>query len=323
MILMITLLKNQMHIIYAKKWEELRMTQPKSSLWISEFTEEAKAITEPEIGLKILATIDERNWPHLTLITFNKAKTLNQVVWGQFTEGLSKRNVQVNPNQGVFYMNTTMPFKFVQVKMQLEYILHEGEDCEAFSRGAMLRYMTYTNVHTCYYNKVIKASLIRPLGLIGIIRGFLTNLITKGGVRSKNPEKKLPDLSMIIFNQMTSVKVISYIDSDGYPIIIPVFGLRAPDQSRLVFPLSQFGDELKCIPVNTKLAIYGVVTNNLELTNMEVVGTFTGFIKSRSLFQYGIIEIEEVYNSMPPLNGIIYPKLEVRPKITSFPTELT
>ena len=48
-----------------------------------------------------------------------------------------------------------------------------------------------------------------------------------------------------------------------------------------------------------------------------IKGKFTGFQKARGI-TFGIIEVEEVYNSMPPLAGNVYPKLEVRPKVTDF-----
>ncbi|MHA1167782.1 MAG: hypothetical protein ACTSRU_08175 [Candidatus Hodarchaeales archaeon] len=285
--------------------------------WLAEFTQEAYDLTQPEIGLKLIATIDPRGWPHVTMISFNRAKTPTQVVWGQFVEGLSKKFVRENPKQGIFYMNAEMPFKFVQVKVDLDHIRHEGEDCDQFSRGAMLRYMTYTNVHTCYYSNVRAVTDVRKMGLGGIVKGSLTDLIAKGGGKARNPEDKLTTFGHSIFNQMTSVKVISYIDSDGYPILIPCMGLRAPDRSRLIFPLSQFKADLEQIPRSSKVSVYVVVSENLELTNMLVKGTFTGFSKFRR-FKYGVIEIDEIYNSMPPLPGVIYPEIQVRPKVTDF-----
>ncbi|MFX0091199.1 MAG: hypothetical protein ACFFBD_05495 [Candidatus Hodarchaeota archaeon] len=293
------------------------MESKEMPVWNSEFSQEAIELTQPEIGLKLIATVDPRGWPHITMISFNRAKTPTQVVWGQFTEGTSKKNVLENPKQGIFYMNAAMPFKFVQVKADFDYTKEGGEDCEQFSRGALFRYMTYANVHRCYYNKVIGVTKVRDLPVSGIIKGFLTDLIAAGGTKSQKPKTKLPEYGCEIFNQMTSAKVISFIDNDGYPLIIPCFGLRAPDHSKLVFPLSQFGQELAQVPKEANVAAFVVVSENLELTNIHVNGTFTGFRKSRG-FRFGIIEIDEVYNSMPPLHGIIYPEIQSRPKVTDF-----
>lgn len=287
-------------------------------IWHDKFVEDAQKLTLPEIGLKMIATIDDRGWPHLTMISFNIAKTPTQVVWGQFTEGKSKEFVRKTKKQGMFYMNANPPFKFVQAKVFFENLKHEGEDCENFSRGQMLRYMTYTNVHTCYYNKVIAATEIRGLSMGGIVKGFLAQAISKGAAKSDDPKDKLSNFGFELFNQMTSAKLISYIDpEDGYPIIIPCFQLRAPDKSKLVLPYSHFKADLEEIPVGAHVSIFGVVSDNLELTNQMINGRLTDIKKLRGI-KNGIIEIDEIYNSMPPLAGVIYPKLETRPKVTDF-----
>lgn len=287
-------------------------------VWQEEFNEEAKNLTLPEIGLKMVATIDPRGWPHLTMISFNIAKTSSQVVWGQFTEGKSKQYVTETKKQGMFYMTANPPFKFVQAKVEFEHLKHEGEDCERFSRGQMLRYMTYTNVHTCFYNRVIKATGVQDLSMFGIVKGFLAQAISKGGAKADNPEEKLTDFGFSLFNQMTSAKMISYIDpEDGFPVIIPCFQLRAPDKSRLMLPFSHFKEKLERIPLNSHIAAYGVVSDNLELTNQMINGRLTEIRRIRGI-KCGIIEIDEIYNSMPPLAGIIYPKLDKRPKVTDF-----
>ncbi|MFW9993714.1 MAG: hypothetical protein ACFFD4_16830 [Candidatus Odinarchaeota archaeon] len=293
------------------------MNSKKFPEWHSEFSQEAYEITQPEIGLKLIATIDQRGWPHITMIAFNKAKNTGQIVWGQFTEGTSKKNVLENSKQGFFYMNANRPFKFIQAKADFDYLKRGGEDCEAFSRGRMLRYNTYVNVHTCYYSIVKAVTSVRNLGLAGILKGILNDVIATGKAKIKDSEDKLPKFGHQILNQTTSVKAISYIDTDSYPVIIPCFGLRAPDRSRVIFPLSQFKDELEQISKGARVAVFVVVSENLELTSIMINGTFTGFERFRGL-RYGIIEIDEIYNSMPPLNGVIYPKIETRPKVMEF-----
>ncbi|MHA1340725.1 MAG: hypothetical protein ACTSRZ_11400 [Promethearchaeota archaeon] len=289
--------------------------------WLPEFTKEAQKFTLPEIGLRLLCTIDDRGWPHLTLISFNIAKTPNLVVWGQFTEGLSKKYVLKTKKQGILYMNEKPPLKFVLAKVLFDHFEEGGEDCERFSRGKLLRYMTYVNVYKAYYNKVIAATELQNYPLSAIIKGHLIQLISKSGLKSKgnNVEEKLNDFGYDLFNQMTSAKFIAYIDpSDGYPVIIPCFQLRAPDKSKLAFPYTPFRNYLEQIPLNAHVAVFGIVSENFESLNLMINGRLTKKVKSIG-FDWGIIEIDEIYNSMPPLHGVIYPKLEVREKITDFP----
>ncbi|MHA1270908.1 MAG: hypothetical protein ACTSPY_14030 [Candidatus Helarchaeota archaeon] len=284
-------------------------------IWKSSLSEEAFNLTQIEYAAKLISTIDNRGWPHITFIVSNCAKTPTQIIWGQFTEGTSKENVRKNKKQGVFIMTPESPYKFIQAKIELENIKKEGEDVEYFSRMNFYRYNCYLNVHTVYYNKIIATTQVRNLSIGGIIKGMLVNIIGKGATKSKDHEIKLPKLGYNLFNGAIYPKFISYIDpSDGYPIIIPCFQMRAPDRSKLVFTLSQFKYDLQSIPENVNVAAYAM---NFEPIMIHVNGIFTGFQKFRGI-KYGIIEIEEVYNPMPPLAGVIYPKIQTRPKIEVF-----
>ncbi|MHA1196941.1 MAG: hypothetical protein ACTSSM_12680, partial [Promethearchaeota archaeon] len=84
--------------------------------WEPTLSDEAVEFTQAEIMLKLISTIDERGWPHITLISSNHAISKDQIVWGSFVTGQSKKNVLKNPKQGIFYMTANMPFKFLQVK---------------------------------------------------------------------------------------------------------------------------------------------------------------------------------------------------------------
>ena len=284
--------------------------------WSPELSDEAVEFTSVELKLAIIATIDPRGWPHLTLITYNKARSKNQLVWAQFTEGLSKKYVHENPKQGIVFMNIDMPFKFVQVKADFSHTETEGEDLAYFNKLQLMRYMTYVNLVRAYYEDVVSATQVRPLPLGGIAKGIVKDLIGKGGLKTKLTEKRLNVIGFKIFKGPINPKFIGYIDpSDGYPVVIPCIQLQAVDNNRLVFPVgSALKEDLLQIPVDSKVAVYGAT---FDLANQHVNGTFTGFQKSRGI-KFGVIEIEEIYNSCPPLPGVIYPEIQTRPKVTNF-----
>ncbi|MFX1359060.1 MAG: hypothetical protein ACFE8T_01820 [Promethearchaeota archaeon] len=283
--------------------------------WSSEISEEGIEFTQSEIMLKLVSTIDERGWPHITMISSNRAKNESQIVWGAFTEGTSKKNVKKNPKQGIFYMTAEMPYKFLQAKVEFSHTSKEGEDLEHFNKAELMRYNVYIRVHTAYYNKIIAVTPVRNLPLSGIILGILKDMIGKGGAKTKLEEKRLNVIGYKLFRAPIAVRVISYIDpSDGYPVMIPCIQLQAADHNRLVFPPSILKHDLYQIPVNSKVAVFGM---NFDFANQVVKGPFTGFKKFRGI-KFGVIEIEEIYNSCPPIVGKIYPKIEILPKFTEF-----
>ncbi|MHA1112181.1 MAG: pyridoxamine 5'-phosphate oxidase family protein [Promethearchaeota archaeon] len=287
------------------------MPKKAKPMWNKEFDEEAYKLSRIEFAAKFVSTIDPRGWPHITFIAFNRAIAKDKLVWGQFTEGLSKKNVKENPKQGIAMMTAEMPFKFIQIKAEYTHLSKEGEDLDYFSRMDLLRYNTYMNAHTAYYSDVIAASPVRALGLGGIVKGILANMVGIGALKDKNAEHKLPVLPFGLFNGPINPKFISWIDTDGFPVILPCFQLRAPDRGKLSFTLSQFSDELKKIPVGAHVSAFAM---NMEMESIMVNGKLVEWRKDK----IGIIEIDEIYNSMPPLAGLIYPKIDSRPKVTSF-----
>lgn len=291
------------------------MNKQKLLEWKSELSNKAVKFTQPDVMLKLVSTIDERGWPHITLITSNRAINQDQVTWGAFTEGQSKKNIKRNPKQGIFYMTVEMPFKFLQVKANFTHTSKEGEELEHFNKSELMRYFTYTRVHTAYFNRVIAASQVRKLSLSGFVFGILKDLIGKRGAKTKKEERALNIIGFALFSTPIAVRVISYIDpKDGYPILIPCIPLQAADHNRLVFPLSSLKEDLLRIPKGIKVAVFGM---NFNYVNQVVKGTYKGIQRFRFI-KFGVIEIEEVYNSSPPLTGLIYPKLEIRKKVEDF-----
>ena len=281
--------------------------------WDSEFSDELIEFTQPDIMVKLVSTIDSRGWPHLTIITSNRAKSRDQIVWGQFFTGTSKENVKKNPKQGIFYMTAEAPFKFIQVKADFTHTKNEGEDLDYFNQSDFFRYFTYINVYKVFYNNVIAVTPIRGLPP-GSIPRKLIKAITKEA-KTNLEEKMLDVIGYKLFTNKIGVRAIAYIDpSDGYPIIIPHLQLNAVDHNRLYFPLTALKEDFLQIPVNSKVAVIGA---NFDMASQVVKGTFTGIQKFEEI-EYGLIDIEEIYNSSPPIVGKIYPKIESVPKVTDF-----
>lgn len=281
--------------------------------WIPELSDEIINFTQPEIMVKLISTVDPRGWPHLTLISSNRAITKNQIVWGQFVKGLSKDYVQKNPKQGLFYMTAEAPFKFIQVKADFSHTKTEGEDIEYFNKSDFMRYFTYINIYKVYYNNIVATTPIRELPFGGIAKKIAKQIVKSA--KTGLEEKRLNVIGYKLLTAGIGVRIIAYIDpSDGYPIIIPHLQLQAVDHNRLYFPLTALKEDLLQIPVDSKVAVFAA---NFDMASQVVKGTFIGFQKIEDL-EYGLIEIEEIYNSSPPITGKIYPKIHKRQKVTKF-----
>ncbi len=282
--------------------------------WTDRLSEEQIAFTTPEIMVKLIGTVQPDGYPHITLITSNVAEDATTIKWGQFTQGRSKRYVRSNPKQGILYMTAQRPFRFLQLKADWQRCSKEGADAAEFNQQQLFRYNTYMRIATVYFNRVVAAGPIRTIGIGGLLKGALTNFFARGGLRKSDGDERLPPFGDELFSSAFTPKFVAHIDADGYPIILPIFQARSIDRKRIVYPYTQFGADLASIQPGTTLAFFAM---NTELMSILVMGTMREARRSRGV-KYGIVEIEQVYNSMPPLPGQIYPTLDTREKVEAF-----
>nr|MDO8084750.1 hypothetical protein [Candidatus Sigynarchaeum springense] len=283
--------------------------------WLKEIPAEAVKFTWTEIMAKLLGTIDPAGFPHVTLIACNRAIDAKTVKWGQFIQGRSKKHVYGNPKSASLYMTKTMPLTFMQVKMDFDRCSLDGADAENFNTAQLLRYNTYVRVDHVYFNTVRAASPLRPLPLGGIVKGMVADAIGIGGLKTGKPEARIPPFGTALFSAPVGPKFLAFIDpADGYPVIVPCFQARAVEGKSIAFPMTQFAGDLAPLQPGAKLAFFAV---SFELTSILVKGIYNGIKKSRGI-RFGTADVTEVYNSMPPLAGMLYPVKETRPKVTTF-----
>jgi hypothetical protein len=286
-----------------------------TEIWTEKLTKDAIDFTQAFMMVKLISTIDDRGWPHITFIASNKAKSDSQIVWGQFFEGKSKKFIQDNPKHGYLYMSIEKPMQILQIKADFSKIKTKGEDLNYFNETKEMRYNTTSNVWRVFYNEILSASPLQKLSILKLLKGILFCKIGKGGAKENLQEERLDQFGKQIFTGAMNPKFLAFLDpSDGYPIIIPCFQVLAADYTKLVFPPSLFETQLGEIPINSKVAVFGMTQ---EFVAQTIKGDFLGFNKYRGI-TLGEINIEEVYNSTPPLPGYIYPEKEVLPEVTDF-----
>lgn len=270
---------------------------------------------EPEAKIGLLATINPEGRPHLTLITSIRAKTTNKLMWGQFTVGLSKIHVQNNPKTA--FLVLTMDKRLWRGKARWTHLAREGEDYQLYNNQPMFRYNAYFGINTVHYMDLVETKGQEKLPMARLMVSSILTKIARSSRLNALETQVLKPWAQNLFNNLGNLKFLAHMDDDGYPTIIPLIQCQAADSRTLIFSPIAYSAELVRLTPGRPAAIFGLT---MKMEDVLVRGTFIGF-ERRSLIKVGRLDIDWVYNSMPPKQGQIYPRQELRP-IKDFPIHI-
>ncbi len=265
---------------------------------------------EPTEKIGLIATINPDGLPHLTLITAMQAKTPTEIIWGQFTQGHSKRHVLDHPNTG--FLILTMDRKLWRGKARYKHFAKEGDDYRMFNDKPMFRYNSYFGIHTVHYMDLTETYGRENLPLAEIAASSVISAAARFLAIERASERILTPWAQGLFNRLGSLKFIAWIDADGFPVIVPIIQCQAASSRRLVFSPLAYANELAKIPQGAPVAVFCLTTS---MEDVLVRGAYRK-IGGRH-FGLGDVSIDWVYNSMPPNHGQIFPPVPLEP-ITDF-----
>jgi len=279
--------------------------------WKTTLDEQDIAAFAPDEKVGLLATRTPEGLPHLSLITTLTAREPDTLMFGQFCEGRSKRHVQDDPRVGFLVM--TQEREFWRGRATWTHQRREGDDYTAFNHRPMFRYNSYFGIHTVHYLDLEAVTAKARLNLGGVLAGALAAPVVAALSGKGRGAGALNHWSHQHLNGLATLRFLAYIGEDGYPAVLPVVPGRAASRDRLVFVASVFGQELTALPADTPVAVLAL---NLQMESVMVRGTLGGF---RGLFglKSSTLDVDYVYNSMPPKQGQIYPPLPLE-AVTEF-----
>jgi hypothetical protein len=279
----------------------------KNRYQLTRFSKEDIRRLQPAMKVGILATVNPQGLPHLTLITTLMASSPEQVVWGQFMEGSSKEHVRLNPRTGFLIM--LLDKNLWRGKADFTHTACEGKDYDYYNNTPLFRYNAYFGVHTVYYMDLLAHTGCLPLPMNRVVLAAVKTMAARllPGQRSTQPV--LNPWTQAFFNKLDNLKFLSYVGADDYPVVIPLIQAQALDREHLVFSTSAYSDELAEIPAYTSVAVFGMA---LTMEDVLVRGVYQGSRRMGGM-HCGVVQIDWVYNPMPPKPMQIYPELAIQP----------
>jgi len=277
-----------------------------------QFSEQDITDLLPAMKIGILGTVTPDGLPHVTLITTLMAANPGEVVWGQFMEGVSKKYIKDNPKTGFLIMGLDNSFWTGQAVYTRSD--KHGKDYDYYNNQPLFRYNSYFGVHTVHYMDLKGQSGKHPLPMNQVIFAAIQTMIAKAFTFKKSKKPVMNQWTQAFFDKIDNLKFLCYVDAEGYPVVIPVIQAQSLDPEHLCFSFGAFGNDLKAIPPYTSVAILSMAISSME--DVLVRGTYQGSKRVCGI-QIGVLEVDWVYNSMPPKPQQIYPPVPLE-AITEF-----
>jgi hypothetical protein len=264
---------------------------------------------DAKIGL--LATVDGAGRPHVTLLTSIQARGPRELMFGQFTEGLSKAHVKDDPKAGFLIMT---PERDVwRGRARWTHEAKAGEEYELYNRKPMFRYNAYFGIHTVHYLALVDVGDRERLSAARLVAGTLALGLARPLVGTGAGPRALTPWAMRHLARTTTLKFVAWVAADGHPVITPPVACRPVGGSRLMFRPIGRGAGLERVAVGRDVAVFAL---DMAMESVLVRGRFTGWRRPAG-FAVGGLEVDWVYNSMPPKHGQIHPPLPLEP-VTAF-----
>ncbi len=263
--------------------------------------------TQPAMKVGLLATVTPAGLPHVTLISSLMACGPAQMCFGQFTEGMSKKHILNNPKVGFLIMS--LDKNLWRGKATYTSFAKEGQEYDFYNNIPMFRYNAYFGVHTVYYMNLVLHTGKAPLPMNKIIFAAIQTMLARTLGRKIVGKPVLNGWTRAFVDKIDNLKFLSYIGEDGYPVIIPAIQTQSLDAQHVLFSTSVYSNELEAIPAGVELAVFSMA---LTMEDVLLRGKYQG-LRHEGGVRVGLVEVDWVYNPMPPVPGQVYPPIQIRP----------
>ena len=263
---------------------------------------ESQRMMSADSKIGVLATMDDEGYPHLTFISSLQANGDRELTFGQFSAGLSKRFILERSDTGFLILDASK--RFLSGLATFTHAKNTGDVFEQYNKKPLFRYNSYMGFSRIYYLDLVGITPLSALPMPAIILGAILSRV-KAAFLGSSVHGALPHVGQKLFSELDSLKFLCFPDEDGRLILFPTVQATAAGSDRIAFTRFPCRDTFDAIPDGSKAAMLCV---NLSMESVLVKGTYHA----------GRLDIERVYNSMPPKMGYIYPRTERIEPVTEF-----
>lgn len=273
-----------------------------------------------EMTPKFLATRSAASVPNVVPCTSTmpaggaEEHTGNRLIFGNFLLRKSVDNLDEDPRVGILVITTDLEGWMLQGDFQGWQ--RTGPYVDRLNSTDLLRYNAYTGIRNAGIIEVrsvvrhFRISKLRVLADYALARtarvaGLPASPLDGGDPsqvgsdRPLQPAVTMPPVVQEKFSPMTAVRVLAYLDDEGYPLAVPVLSLQPAGESALICAEGLAADLLEPLPAGTPVAA-NLLT--LDIVSFQAKGQWLG---SRRFLgaPVGAMAVTAVYAGGPPTPG--------------------
>jgi hypothetical protein len=245
---------------------------------------------------KFMITKDENDEPNASLIMTWTVYEGNTLVYGDFLSEKTRKNVNAGNSQ-MAIMVLTMDLDSWLIKADFESYHWNDEIYEFIAQTPLFRYNQYTNARGAGVAEAISSSEKFGISKLSVLSSFIKTSLAKRKVAViESAEGNMPRNIYNVFSQMAAVKVLAFIDEDGYPVGFPEFGMLPVSTNTVVMKRTQEKRRGYSLHDGQRVAISLV---SLEPAAFQMKGTFHEIDENTAF-----VTLDRVYACSLPRPGV-------------------
>jgi hypothetical protein len=246
---------------------------------------------------KFLATLNPEGVPNVVPIISLEAVDESTIIFGEFMIWKTRRNLEANPRVSVAVMTASQGWV---IKGDFQEFQRSGPHFDRIMASDTFRYNAYAGIRNAGVIRV--GSVVRAFDLSRL--AVLLDMARAKWFARRVSRRSVDGVTVPIqvrqkFARLQAAKFLAYLDSDGYPDIVPVLSLIPADEQTFVFSAGPAALALAALSPGAKVAA-SVLT--FEPLAYQIKGELLGTEWSLGRLA-GVVAVQEVYSASPPLPG--------------------
>ena len=245
---------------------------------------------------KFMVTKDSNNKPNVALVMTWTVYDENRLVYGDFMTVKSRENL-LNGNQQMSILVFTLGLDSWLIKAEFESFHRNDDVYEFMAQTPLFKYNQYTNARAAGVAEAVSTSQKYGISKLAVLSSFIKATLAKREIPIEETyEGNMPKNVYDALSKMAAVKVLAFVDDDGYPAAFPEFGMLPVSSNTIVVKRKEEKRRGLLLHEDQRVAI-SLVT--LEPAAFQLKGVFHEINSST-----GYICLDRVYACSLPRPGV-------------------